>query len=132
MKTTAFLCVLLLLAGCRFDRARTNPHVRDLKTNWIIPGVTTRDKVLARLGYPPATPDGGGIGKNHLRWSLGDRRTATLEIGYIATPTFRIGETQRAEDILIEFDDAGIVQRVSRTRQTDGKMEIIEWREAPK
>ncbi len=122
------LCALALCTGCHFHRAQVNPHVRELKTDWIQPGVTTRNQVIARLGCPPATPL-GGIRGNSLRWSLVDRQTRTLEIGYILTPTFRLGETHLAEDILIEFDDDNCVSRVSRTLNDGANVKLIEWRE---
>lgn len=125
-------CALALLTGCRIARDRVNPHVRDIDTSWIVPGVTTRDQVIDRIGIPPAERGLGGVTKNSFRWTLYDKRTGTLEAGYIVTPTFEFSRAHFSEDVLVGFDDDGTVSLVSRT-VSDGKaVRITEWKEKGK
>lgn len=133
MRLIAFLLIGGVLSGCTFSRAIVNAHVRDLDTTWIELGRTTRADVIARLGLPPVSHDGGGIGKNSLRWVCGDTFTGTLEAGYIVTPTFEKGRAHWAHDLLILFDDADVVSLVSRTASGDGnEVRVLEWREVRK
>ena len=125
--------VLALTTGCGFMRAVVNPDVREIDTAWIEPGRTTRADVVARIGLPPTVREMGGIGKNSFRWTSVDTFTGKLEVGYIVTPTFERGVESYSEDILILFDEADKVELVSRTRKnSDGRPNLIEWREASK
>ena len=133
MRLAVLLPVCALFCGCTFSRAVVNAHVRDMDTSWIVPGRTTRADVIARLGLPPVSHEGGGIGKNSLRWVCGDTFTGTLEAGYIVTPTFEKGRAHWAHDLLILFDDADVVSLVSRTSSDDGnEVRVLEWREMRK
>lgn len=132
MRLAVLLPVCALFCGCTFSRAVVNAHVRDMDTSWIVPGRTTRAEVIARIGLPPVSREGGGIGKNALRWVCGDTFTGTLEVGYIVTPTFEKGRAHWAHDLLILFDEADVVSLVSRTASEDGdKVRVLEWREVP-
>ena len=118
------------LAGCRFSRVTVNDFVRSLDTSWIEPGTTTREDIRKRLGMCPSSREGGGITPDSYRWVAIDSHIETLEAGYIVTPTFERGTTHFAEDILILFDDRGVVSLLSRTRSSDGKkLEIVDWKE---
>lgn len=125
-----FLTLSAFAGGCRFAREIVNPHVRDLDTAWIQPGRTTRAEVVDRLGMPPTVRELGGVRKDSFRWTCCDTFTRTLEAGYIVTPTFERGHERFAEDILIRFDDRGVVTLVSRTRTRGDRIEAVEWREA--
>lgn len=125
-----FLSLAALAGGCRFAREVVNPHVRELDTAWIRPGRTTRAEIVDRLGMPPMVRELGGVGKDSFRWTCCDTFTRTLEAGYIVTPTFERGRERFAEDILIRFDDRGVVTLVSRTRTRYDRIEVVEWREA--
>lgn len=127
-----FLAVLLvpLIAGCHFSRSVVNDYVRHLDTSWIRPGVTTRDDVIRRLGVSPSSKEGGGVTPRSFRWVCCDDFRSTLEVGYIVTPTFERGEMHFAEDILILFNEEGVVTLLSRTRSADGRnVEVVEWKE---
>lgn len=119
--------------GCHFSRAVVNPHHRTHNTSWIEPGKTTRAEVIERIGLPPSTIQGrGGIKDDSFRWLTRDTFTGTLEAGYIVTPTFEVSRERYQHDLLITFDDHGIVQRVSRTETVNGVTRIHEWREVEK
>ena len=126
----SLLLALALSAGCTFRRATVNDYVRDLDTSWIKPGVTTRDDVIARLGVSPSDKEGGGVTENSFRWICSDSRGDIFEFGYILTPTFARTRRHFAEDILILFDDRGVVKLLSRTRGAGDKLRLVEWKEA--
>ena len=130
-KVIVMTALLLALTGCRFGRVVVNEYVKDLDTTWIRPGVTTREEIKSRMGVCPSTKEGGGITQNSFRWVCNDSFTRTFEAGYFVTPTFERGDQHYAEDILILFDERGIVKLLSRTRSRDGvNVEIVEWKEA--
>ena len=123
----------IVLSGCRFSREIVNPHIREIDTSWIVPGLTTRDEIVKRIGLPPLSRDGGGGGgRDTLRWVCTDTYTWSFEAGYIVTPTFEHGDGNYAEDIMIVFDKDDKVTLVSRTRIVDDKVRQLEWREAAK
>ena len=64
-----------------------------------------------------------------FRWTLYDKRTGTLEAGYIVTPTFELSRAHFAEDILVKFDESGKVSLVSRTVSDGENVRITEWKE---
>lgn len=123
--------ILTLASGCRFSRAIINPQVRDLDTSWIQPGVTTRQQIVDRMGFPPTVRELGGVKPDSFRWTMSDSFAGTLEAGYIVTPTFERGHEHFAEDILVVFDPQGVVKRISRTRSDGDLVEVLEWRERP-
>ena len=124
------LALAMFGAGCTFDRTVVNRDVRDIDTSWIVPGVTTRGEIVAKLGLPPTVKDVGiGIAKNSMRWVSVDTFEKKFEAGYILTPTFSDSIGFYSHDLLITFDDAGTVTLVSRTKGDGEKVELIEWRE---
>ena len=120
------------LYGCKIARDQVNIHVRDIDTSWIEPGVTTRRQVIDRIGMPPTAKGLGGVTADAFRWTLYDKRTGTLEAGYIVTPTFELSRAHFAEDILIKFDESGKVSLVSRTVSDGKNVRITEWKECRK
>lgn len=127
-----FLLAAIVLCGCRISRDQVNPHVRDIDTSWIEPGTTTRREVIDRIGMPPTARGIGGVTGDSFRWTLLDRRSGTLEIGYIVTPTFELSHAHYSEDILVKFSDDGVVSLVSRTVSDGNTTRITEWKEAPR
>jgi hypothetical protein len=134
MATRLLTCLFasLALCGCHISRSQVNPHIRDIDTSWIRPGETTRRQVIDRIGLPPTAKDIGGVTADSFRWSLHDRRTGTLEIGRIVTPTFELSHAHFAEDILVKFDKDGKVCLLSRTASDGKQTRIIEWKAARK
>lgn len=127
----AVLLLAFLAGGCTFARVVTNGSVRDLRTDWIVPGRTTRAEVLARLGPPAAVSDRGHTMTDRMcRYVRTDTRLAKLEAGFIVTPTFERTRTRLTEDILIEFDEKGIVTRISRVIDQGGHPRVIQYDEA--
>ena len=102
--------VAALCGGCTFSRVRTNPEVANLETAWIVPGTTTYREVVGRLGMPPP---------------VGQADSAPAFV----SPIFRRSRTVAADDVLIRFDDAGVVRQVSRTRQRGEETEVLDFRE---
>ena len=122
--------VCCAFAGCTFDRTVINRHVRDIDTSWIVPGVTTREEIVAKIGLPPTVKDVGiGIAKDSMRWVSVDTFEKKFEGGWIVTPTFVDGIGFFSHDLLITFDATGKVRLVSRTRSDGKKIELVEWRE---
>ena len=154
--------LLAVLTGCSFSRTVVNGHVREMDTSWIVPGVTTRDEIVNRIGRPPSVHgvgDRGGEGDElsrfhkeglslrprgmdeqgedvdgpemrAFRWFSTDSFNGTFEGGHWIIPTFSKGHAKRAHDILILFDDRAVVRLLSRTESVDGKVRILEWKEA--
>ena len=63
--------LLAVLTGCSFSRTVVNGHVREMDTSWIVPGVTTRDEIVNRIGRPPSVHgvgDRGGEGDELSRF----------------------------------------------------------------
>ena len=130
-KAAIITAMLIAFTGCRFARTVVNEYVKDLDTTWIRPGVTTREEIKSRMGVCPSTKEGGGLTPTSFSSVCSDSFTRTFEAGYFVTPTFERGNRHYAEDILILFDERGIVKLLSRTRSRDGvHVEIIEWKEA--
>jgi hypothetical protein len=130
-------CLVLLLAafllnGCKIARDQVNLHVRDIDTSWIEPGATTRRQVIDRIGIPPSAKGLSGVTADAFRWTLYDKCTCTLEVGYIVTPTFELSHAHFAEDILVKFDESGVVTLVSRTVSDGKRVRITEWKESSK
>lgn len=121
-----------LLAGCSVNRTVVNGHVREIDTAWIVPGETTRDDVIRRIGMPPTVKHMGGVRKDSFRWVTVDTRGKKLEAGYILTPTFEFSNDCFAHDLLITFDREGVVTLVSRTASDGENVRLLEWREAPR
>lgn len=129
---TAFATLAVIAtAGCTFSRAVVNPHHTMHDTSWIIPGKTTRDEVISRLGMPPHVINGrGGAKDDTLRWVTADTFTATFEAGRFITPTLEKSRQSHRHDLLIKFAPTGTVELVSRTETVDGKGKAIDFREA--
>lgn len=84
------------------------------------------------LGMPPSVINGrGGVKPDSMRWVTSDTFTGTLEAGYIITPTFQMSREHHRHDLLIRFDEHGVVSHLSRTRSVNGENRVIEFREAP-
>ena len=130
MLGVAGVALLLVGSGCTFSRAVVNPQVKRIDTSWIRPGVTTRRDVIRRIGMPPTVRELGGVRPDSFRWTTYDVFGRQLEGGYILTPTFKDERENFAHDILICFDENGIVNLVSRTAHVQGEgVKILEWRE---
>ena len=119
----------LPLGGCTFSRAVVNPEVRDIDTSWIVPGKTTRRDVIDRIGFPPHVRELGGVKPNSFRWTTYDLSTETFAAGYIVTPTFEKGHECFAHDILVCFDERGVVTLLSRTAIVDDQLQLVDWKE---
>lgn len=134
MRSAALLTLLALVAGCTFHRSVTNAYVKDLDTGWIRPGETTFTEIVKRLGLPPMMQGVNGYTSDALHYVCLDSFEGKLEAGYIVTPTFSRAHECDGEDILITFDEAGVVKLVSRTRMRrkpiDGSpsVEVREYR----
>lgn len=122
--------VAVLLAGCSFSRTIVNDYVREIDTSWIVPGETTREDIIRRIGMPSTVKHMGGVGKDSFRWVTVDTRGKKLEVGYILTPTFEQANERYAHDLLIVFDKKGVVTLVSRTASDGERVKLLEWREA--
>ena len=120
-----------LCGGCLISRAVVNPQVREMDTSWIKPGVTTRDDVIARLGMPPLSLDGGGVSKDAFHWVRSDVFSRHFEFGYYVFPAFELSKGRATEDILVRFNASNVVTLVSRTSTCGGEStKVLEWRES--
>ncbi len=134
MKFGVGLALALCLTGCTFHRSVTNAYVKALDTHWIRPGQTTFDEVVQRLGLPPMLQGVNGYTSDALHYVCLDSFEGKFEAGYIVTPTLSRTHESDGEDILITFDERGIVRLVSRTRirrapiDGDAAVEVREFR----
>lgn len=130
--TVSLLFAAFAVGGCTFSRAVVNPHHDRHDTSWIVPGKTTRDEVVKRLGMPPSVINGrGGVKEGSLRYLTRDAFTARIETGYIVTPTFEVCRERHQHDLLIKFGDKEVVSFVSRTMSVNGENRIVEFKESP-
>jgi hypothetical protein len=114
----------LLSAGCTFHTTVWNPQNRDLDLSWIEVGKTSWMDVLHRFGPPMSATNTQElfrpeINQNSLRYSVWVDKNAELSLRYFVGLPFEWGDARSVQDILIEFDDAGLVKEVwSGTAET--------------
>ena len=122
------------VAGCTCSRIRINEGIEQLDSAWIIPGQTTFEEIIARLGLPPPAGKVDDVAlylsDDLLHWVSTDTFTTKLELGYILTPLFERSRTVVAHDLMICFDDRRVVSRLSRTARDGQKVQVLEYREA--
>ena len=122
------------VAGCTCSRVRINEGIEQLDSAWIIPGQTTFEEVITRLGLPPPAGKVDDVAlylsDDLLHWVSTDTFTAKLELGYILTPLFERSRTVVAHDLMICFDDRRVVSRLSRTTRVGSTVHLLEYREA--
>ena len=73
----------------------------------------------------------GAAGKV-FRWYCGDSDQRMFEGGWIVYPTFSKQRQLRGHDIFILFDERDVVKLLSRTELREGRVRILEWKEAPR
>lgn len=127
------LSLLSLLTGCKVARIKANSAIAQLDTAWITPGRTTFREVVSRLGLPPPVGKADDvpayISADSLHYIALDTRSYRLDLGYIVTPTFEYTRTRLSHDILIRFDDQGVVTHLSRVKDEGNGCELLEYRE---
>lgn len=84
---------------------------------------------LAAVGMN-AEGEGDGGSSNALRWYASDSYSKMFEGGYVIYPTFSATRHHRGHDIFILFDERGMVRLLSRTEAVDGRVRILDWKEA--
>lgn len=132
LQLVTFLMVLPI-CGCFIARDVVNPQIRNLDTDWITPGITTKAEIVSELGLPTLDPiTNSSITDDTFHWKSSDTFTMSLDIGWIFTPTFQISKTRKSEDILIRFDENDTVEFISRTSANHHKNELIQWKGNPK
>ncbi|MGN0886326.1 MAG: hypothetical protein ACI4RT_04930 [Candidatus Spyradenecus sp.] len=121
-------------AGCTCSRVRINEGIEQLDSAWIIPGQTTFEEVITRLGLPPPAGKVDDVAlylsDDLLHWVSTDTFTAKLELGYLLTPLFERSRTVVAHDLMICFDERRVVSRLSRTAREGQRVRLLEYREA--
>ena len=85
---------------------------------------------LRPAGVDAVGEDIDGAEMNAFRWSVIDTYRGQFEGGKWIIPTIAKGGTHRAHDILILFDSRDVVTLLSRTAVEDGKLRVLEWKEA--
>ena len=132
-RALVFAALASLVAGCTFSRVRINEGIESLDSAWIVPGQTTFDEVIARLGLPPPAGKVDDVAlylsDEILHWVSTDTFIAKLEVGYFVTPLFERSRTVAAHDLMICFDDRRVVSRVSRTARQGTRVRLLEYRE---
>lgn len=125
-----------LLTGCSFHRTVVNDGVRYLDPSFITVGKTTFREVLkefgpprtwrtdmGQLGPPLAGPDNlGDFGVpsptssiRHLKYSCADTRVTRLDLAYWLHLPFNWSDEREVEELLVEFDEKGVVSGVFRS-----------------
>ncbi len=132
-RTLASLLFLLACTGCTISRIQTNRTLEQLDTAWIVPGQTTAEEVIARLGFPPpvgrADDAPAYLSSESLHWLSTDTRLYRLSLGYIFTPIFEWSQTIARHDILIRFDEDDRVVQISRIQRSGDEINVLEFRE---
>ena len=116
----------LLLGGCAFQRTCVNEGWRDLDPSGLEVGRSTFLDVLDRLG-PPALASEEKYARelpNHraFRYPVAASRAVQFTPGYWVSLPCVWTDDQRPRVLLVEFDDAGVVSRI--TARTEGSI----WR----
>ena len=128
----------LSLSGCIYSQHVTNERVRDLDPGRIVVGETTVLDVLKTWGPPPplappelvrhADPSLFQLSRRYMRYV--SRETKCTSFLLMVPPPIKVGpvwpfawcDDQPAYALVLEFDDRGVVRRVSR-----GRTEVV-WR----
>ncbi len=141
MRWLAGLLLALACSGCIYSKTVTNAHVRDLDSSRIVVGETTLLDVITTWGPPapsdtlallqPADPKEFQLSSGTLRYVSREMRCtsflAAAPIEGAPVPVaplipFRWCDDQPSYVLVIEFDDAGVVERVSK-----GTTQVV-WR----
>jgi len=114
------LAALIQLTACSFHKSITNDWVRDLDPSSIEVGKTTQFEVLDILGPPAPTSTTDRATKNvsarHFKYSCWETRTCGIVVGYILVLPFSWNDQREVEELVVEFDDNGIVSDLYRVK----------------
>ena len=126
------------LSGCIYSQHVTNEHVRSLDPGRIVVGETTLLDVLKTWGPPPplappefvrhTDPSLFHLSRRYMRYVSSEMKCTSLVL--MVPPPIRAGpiwpfawcDRQPAYSLVLEFDDQGVVRRVSR-----GQIQVV-WR----
>jgi hypothetical protein len=116
----------LLLAGCAFSQSRVNEAWTGLDPAGLEVGRSTFVDVLDRLG-PPALATEEKYGRElpnlrAFRYPVAVSKIVHFTPGYWISLPCTWTDDQRPFELLVEFDDAGVVSRI--TARTEGSI----WR----
>jgi len=114
------LLALAVLPGCSFHKTITNDHVRSLDASSIEVGKTTQMEVLETLGPPApvmATESAlKNVSERHFVYSCWESREFELLVAYILFLPFQWSDFRSVEDLVVEFDERGIVSDLYRVK----------------
>ncbi|MEN8184257.1 MAG: hypothetical protein ABFS46_17160 [Myxococcota bacterium] len=132
------MLALFLCSSCVYSKQVINAKVRDLDTSQIVVGQTTVPEILRAWGPPPplevfdlvrpADPSLFRLSKSFMRYVSRTQKCVVFNLGVppplLASPVlpFRWCDEQPAYAVVVEFDDEGVVERV-----TQGDIETL-WR----
>ncbi len=118
------LCLLLLTVvsmattSCVYRRTVVNEEFSRLDLSGIEVGKTTWSEALAKLGPPAVLNTQEGVADNisprHLRYVSNDQKMIGFNFGYYLIFPLTWTDEQIMEATLVEFDENGVVQSVSR------------------
>jgi len=115
----AVLILVASLSACAFDRTQVNEQYLGMDTSSIEVGKTTWREVIRELGPPSPTVSTENpleyVSLRHLKYSSTDRRSTSFLFGYLLIMNFDWSDQQPVEELIVEFDDNGVVSGVWRT-----------------
>lgn len=113
------LVALLSLSACTFSKIQVNKSLKDMDVSSIEVGETTWREVLRTLGPPAPTGDQENPLKNasarHLKYVFFESKYTAFLFGYIAILRFDWTDDQSVRELLVEFDEDGVVSGIFRT-----------------
>ena len=104
-----------LLTGCSFHRIVINDGVRYLDPSFITVGETTWRDVLKEFGPPRTGAPSLTSSLRHLKYSCVDTRVTRLDLAYWLHLPFNWSDEQEVDELLVEFDEKGVVSGVFRS-----------------
>jgi len=112
---------LIVLPACQFHKSITNDWIRHLDPSAIEVGKTTQIEVLENFGCPTPVFTTEKALKNvsdrHFVYSCFESREVELLLAYYLILPFKWEDERSVEDLVVEFDERGVVSDFYRVRE---------------
>jgi hypothetical protein len=114
------IVALACLQACSFHKTITNERITQLDAASISVGKDSHLDVLEKLGPPApvvATEKAlKNVSARHFKYSCWETREARFEIAFMLVLPFVWKDSRAIEELVVEFDDRGIVSDVYRVK----------------
>jgi hypothetical protein len=114
------IVALACLPACSFHKSITNERIKQLDAASIVVGKDSHLDVLEKLGPPApvvATEKAlKNVSARHFKYSCWETREAKIEFAFVLVLPFIWRDNRAIEELVVEFDDRGIVSDVYRVK----------------